>query len=85
MIVVLEIATSAPVKRLSRGLQPNARPSTKPSQSMSAHWISAVTPAVGARDTSLPSRNSSPSANINRITPSSDSVWTVSGKSGNAS
>ena len=79
MIVVLEMASSAPLKRLSTGVQPNARPSTKPSHSMMLHWMKAVTPAVGPSATSLRSRNSSPSENISRMTPSSESVWMVAG------
>ncbi len=44
---------------------------------MRLHCTSAVTPAVGPTATSLPRLNSSPSENISRMTPSSESVWTI--------
>ena len=79
MMVVLEIATIAPAKKLSRGVQPNARPVTKPSQIITLLWITAVSPAVGPTRTSFFRLNSSPSENMSRITPSSDSVCTIAG------
>jgi hypothetical protein len=78
MMVVLEMAMTAPAKRLSSVVHPKSRPRTKPSQSMRLHWTTAVMPAVGPTSTSLRTRNSSPSANMSRMTPSSESVRTIS-------
>ncbi len=78
MIVVLEMAMSAPVKKLSSGVHPKARPTTKPSHTMRLHWMTAVSPAVGPTENSLRRLNSSPSENMRRMTPSSESVWTMS-------
>jgi hypothetical protein len=78
MIVVLETATMAPANTLSSVVQSSSRPATKPSQIITLHWISAVTPAVGAARNSFATLNSRPSPNIRRITPSSDNVSTIS-------
>ena len=78
MIVVLDIATIAPAKTLSITVQPNARPARNPSHTMMLDWTTAVSPAVGPTSTSLRRLNSSPSANMSRMTPSSESVWTMS-------
>lgn len=78
MIVVLEIAMIAPVKKLSMGVQPKAWPTTKPSQSMMLDWIAAVRPAVSPTRTSVRRLNSRPSENTSRMTPSSESVSTTS-------
>jgi hypothetical protein len=75
MMVVLEMAMIAPVNRLSSTVQSKARPIAKPSHSISTHWTSATSPAEGPSSISLPRRNSRPSANMSRMTPSSDSVW----------
>ena len=79
MIVVLEMAMAPPAKRLSCCVQPNARPMTKPATIMTATWRTPMTPAVGATRTSFSMLSSSPIANMRRMTPSSESVWTVSG------
>ena len=78
MIVVEDIATIAPAKTLSSTVHPNARPAMNPSQTMMLDWTTAVMPAVGPTRTSLRRLNSSPSANMSRMTPISESVWTVS-------
>ena len=77
MIVVLEIAMIAPVNKLSRLVQPNRRPSMNPSHSIRLDCNSAVSPADGPTAASLGKLNSSPSENISRITPSSESVCTT--------
>jgi len=77
MMVVEDIATIAPAKTLSITVQPKARPARNPSQTMMLDWTSAVVPARGPTWTSLRGLNSSPSANMSRMTPSSESVWIV--------
>jgi hypothetical protein len=86
MIVVDEIASIEPENRHSTVVQPNARPIVKPSHIIRLACTSDVIPAVGASSTSFDSRNSSPSANMSRMTPSSDSEWITVGSanSGNA-
>ena len=79
MIVVLEIATIAPVKTDSSGVQPNARAARKPSIATIGTSVTAVIPAVGPTCASLPRLNSSPSENISSTTPSSESVRTIPG------
>jgi hypothetical protein len=44
MMVVLEMATTAPAKTLSMTVQPKSRPTRKPSHAMMPDWITAVTP-----------------------------------------
>ena len=85
MIVVLEIATIAPANRLSIVVQPNHCPHRKPIQTIRLDWSSAVRLAVGPSPSSLLGLNSSPSENISRMTPSSESVWMIcrSANSGN--
>ena len=77
MMVVLEIATIAPAKTLSTGVQPRASPTSEPSHAMMLVSTSAVTPAMGPTCTSLRSLNSSPRPNMSRTTPSSESVRTA--------
>jgi hypothetical protein len=77
MMVVLEMATMAPVNTLSRVVQPNRRPATKPSQAMRLVSTTAVSPAVGPRRKSFRRLSSSPRENMTKITPSSDSVCTI--------
>ena len=79
MMVVLEIAMTAPAKRLSRVVHPNRRPIVNPSHTMRLDCRSAVRPAVGPTAISLRRLNSRPSENISKITPSSESVWTTFG------
>ena len=79
MMVVLEIAMMAPANRLSTAVHPNRRPIVNPSHTMRLDWSSAVRPAVGPTAISLRRLNSRPRKNINRITPSSESVCTTSG------
>ena len=70
---------TAPANKLSSGVHPNRRPIVNPSHTMMLDWRSAVRPAVGPTAISLRRLNSSPSENINRITPSSESVCTAPG------
>jgi hypothetical protein len=76
-MVVEEIATMAPTNTLCRTVHPNARPTTNPSHSIALDSTMAAMPAVEATATSFWTRNSSPSENISRMTPSSDRVWTM--------
>ena len=73
----LEIEMIAPVKTLSSIVQPNERPRAYPSQRRRLHCSSPVVPAVGPTANSFLRLNSSPSANIRRMTPISDSVRTI--------
>ncbi|MGC4092986.1 MAG: hypothetical protein QM756_34890 [Polyangiaceae bacterium] len=77
IMVVLDMAMMAPVNKLSIGVQPSNRPVAKPSHTIKLDCSSAVRLAPGPSFTSLPRLNSSPSENISRITPSSDSVSTT--------
>ena len=77
MIVVLEIAMTAPANRLSSGVQPNRRPIMKPSHTITLDCSSAVRLAVGPTAMSLRRLNSRPSENISKMTPSSDNVCTT--------
>ncbi len=77
MMVVLDIATMAPAKMLSSTVQPSARPAQNPSQTMRLDWMTAVTPAVGPTRISFRGLNSSPRANMSRMTPSSERVSTT--------
>ena len=79
MIVVLEMAMTAPANRLSRPVHPRRRPIVNPSQIMKLVSSRAVSPAVGPTSASLRRLNSSPSENIRRMTPSSESVCTTTG------
>ena len=74
----LEMAMTAPANKLSIVLHPSTRPAMNPSHIIKLAWSNAVSPAVGPSRTSFPRLKSSPSENIRRITPSSDSVWTTS-------
>ncbi len=78
MIVVLEIATIAPVNRLSTVVQPSSLPAVNPSHAIRLVSTTAVMPAVGPTRSSVRSWNSSPSENISRITPKSERVCTIS-------
>ncbi len=77
MIVVLEIAISAPAYTLSSVVQPNAWPMTYPRKTMAPDWLTAISPAVGPTWNSRRRLNSRPSPNINRVTPSSASACTI--------
>jgi hypothetical protein len=79
MIVVLEIATIAPVNTLSITVHPKSRPVRNPSHAMKLDWTIAVNPAAGPTRTSFARWNSRPRENISRMTPSSDSVWIMPG------
>ena len=79
MIVVLEMAMTAPANKLSRPVQPSKRPIVNPSHTMRLDCSSAVSPAVGPTSASLRRLNSRPRENISRMTPSSDSVCTTTG------
>ena len=76
-MVVLEIAMTAPVKRLSSVVHPKSCPTTYPSHTMMLDCRTAVRPAVGPTCASLRMLNSRPSENISRMTPSSESVRTT--------
>jgi hypothetical protein len=78
MIVVLEMATMAPVNTLSIVVQPRSCPSRKPAHTIALVSARAMMPAVGTTRTSLRRLNSSPSENMRRMTPSSDSAATIS-------
>jgi len=76
MMVVLEMATTAPAYRLSSTDQPNAWPTAYPRNAIVLVSRIAITPTVGPSRSSFRSLNSSPSANIRRMTPSSAKVRT---------
>ncbi len=77
MIMVLEIASAAPMKALCRKLQPRARPAMKPSQVAQPSWTVPSTMAEGPFSSSLRKSNSRPTENISRTTPSSARVMDV--------
>ena len=77
MIVVLDIATIAPVKTLSSTVNPSDVPTAKPAHTIRLDWMSAVSEAAGPTRASRRRLNSSPSPNMSRMTPSSDRVSTT--------
>ncbi len=77
MIVVEDIARIAPRKMAFTFVQPKSRPASYPSHPISRISIVAAITAVLPTSASLRRLNSSPSENIRRITPSSESVSIV--------
>jgi hypothetical protein len=77
MIVVLEMAMIAPAYTLSMTDQPKSRPTRKPVATMALVWRMAITDAVGPTANRFRRLNSSPSANMSRMTPSSERIRTI--------
>jgi hypothetical protein len=77
MMVVLEMATAAPAYRLASTDQPSTRPASWPNQIMKLVSSTAMITTVQPARISRRKWNSSPSENMSRITPSSESVRTV--------